>query len=333
MNDSANLPGDGGSKTVDAISLSDPRALDFVELGEEDDAEANQEADTAEEPAELQDEDGDDPSSELPDDADDAEQGDEGEGSDEDGEEPADDAKLDETLVTLKGGEQVPVKELKLGYMREKDYRSKTQEVANSRRDLETKSNRVAETAAAISQFLVSQMPPEPDRSLAVSDPSKFAAQKAVHDAALEQVQQLLSLAGAPQEVAQELSQEQRAEMLQNEKKSLLEAFPDLLKSKEQHEKFFDDAFDTARQLGFTDAEMQGLTDHRYYKLAHYARLGMQAEAAKAKAMKKVANAPVAVAKAKAQNNSQQAIRKNKDAMKRLARSGSIHDAMLIDFD
>ncbi|MDG3577131.1 hypothetical protein P7F60_12080 [Rhizobium sp. YJ-22] len=329
MDDSANLPDDGGSKTVDAISLSDPRALDFVELGEEDDANANPEQETADETAELPDDDDDQPS-ELPHDAED---GDEGESSEDDGDEPVDDAKFDDTLITLKGGEQVPVKELKLGYMREKDYRSKTQEVANSRRDLETKSNRVADTAAALSQFLVSQMPPEPDRSLAVSDPNKFAAQKAVYDAALEQVQQLLSLAGEPQKVAQEISDEQRHQTLVGEKQALLDAFPDLLKTREQQEQFFDDAFDTARSLGFTEAEMQGLTDHRYYKLAHYARLGLQAEAAKAKAMKKVANAPVAVAKAKAQNNSQQAIRKNKDAMKRLARSGSIHDAMLIDFD
>ncbi|PWE57139.1 hypothetical protein DEM27_05725 [Metarhizobium album] len=331
MNDSANLPEDGGSKTVDAFSLNDPRALDFAEFGEDDDANTNPSQDNGDDAAELPDGEDDDLPSDLPDDAETGD--DDGQSSDDDDEQSIDDAKLDDTVITLKGGEQVPVKELKLGYMRERDYRSKTQEVANSRRNLEAMSQRVEQTAAALSKFLVDQLPPEPDRALAVKDPTKFASQKAVYDAAMEQVNELLTLAGEPKEVANALTEEQQREKLLAEKKALHEAFPDLLKSKDQHEKFFDDAFDTARQIGFSDQELARVTDHRYFKLAHYARLGMQAEAAKKKAMDKVANAPAPVAPAKASNKTQQKTRQNQDAMKRLARTGSIKDAMAIDFE
>lgn len=330
MSESANLPEDGGSKTVETFSLSDPRALNFAELGDEDDANANQDQGGEENTTEVQDEDPD-LSSELPDDADPGD--DDGQNGEEDDNQSIDDAAFDETVVTLKGGEQVPIKELKLGYVRERDYRLKTQEVANSRRNLEAMSQRVEHTAAALSKFLVDQLPPEPDRALAVKDPGKFASQKAVYDAAMEQVNELLTLAGEPKAVTQTLTDEQRHERLLAEKTALHDAFPDLLKTKEQHEKFFDDAFDTARQIGFTDQELGQVTDHRYFKLAHYARIGMQAEAAKKKALEKVANAPAAVHKAKAQSNSQQVTRKNKDEMKRLAQTGSIHDAMAIDFD
>lgn len=331
MNDSANLPEDGGSKTVDSFSLSDPRALNFSELDEDDQANPEPAAteDDSEQPEEIE----IDLEAGEPDETDDTQEDDTSEGSGEEGQEPTDDAKLDETVVTLKGGEKVPVKELKLGYMRDRDYRVKTQEVANSRRNLEAMSERVTNTVAAFSEFLASQLPPEPDRSLAVRDPSAFAAQKAVYDAALEQVQQLIGMATEPKQALQALSAEQQREQLGREKSALLEAFPEIFKSKEGHEKFFEEAFDTARNLGFSDDELKSVTDHRYFKLAHYARLGMQAEAAKKKALTKVANAPVAKAPVKAAGKSQQAIRSNQDAMKRLARTGSIKDAMAIDFD
>lgn len=332
MNDSANLPDDGGSKTVDSFSLSDPRALNFSELDEDD--QANQDDGAADHDGEARSDDDDVDLANPDNDADEPDDGDEDDnGSDDDGDEPEEDAKLDETLVTLKGGEQVPVKELKLGYMRERDYRAKTQEVANSRRTLEAMSERVTNTVAAFSKFLANQLPPEPDRSLAVKDPAKFASQKAVYDAAMEQVQQLIGMASEPKQALQTLTDEQYKERLGKEKAALIEAFPTAFKSKEAHEQFFEETFDTARQLGFTDQELQNVVDHRYFKLAHYARLGMQAEAAKQKAMKKVENAPAAKAPAKANGKSQQTARQNQDAMKRLARTGSIKDAMAIDFE
>ncbi|MEY9328252.1 portal protein [Sinorhizobium fredii] len=72
-----------------------------------------------------------------------------------------------DTVITLKGGEQVPLEELKLGYLRERDYRHKTQELGNKGRNLEAMTTRVASTANAIADFLIQQMPQEPPRALA----------------------------------------------------------------------------------------------------------------------------------------------------------------------
>ncbi|OWK26290.1 hypothetical protein AJ87_02905 [Rhizobium yanglingense] len=78
---------------------------------------------------------------------------------------------------------------------------------------------------------------------------------------------------------------------------------------------------------------MQGFTDHRYFKVMHYAMLGLQAEQAKNKAMTKVANAPPATAKPKPNGAVNPQARKSQDAMKRLSKTGSIKDAMSIDFE
>ncbi len=254
----------------------------------------------------------------------------------EEGDEAANEAK--DTVITLKSGEQVPLEELKLGYMKERDYRYKTKELGEKGRSLDDMTTRVVNTANAIAQFLADQLPAEPDYSMAMSNPNEYVRQKAVYDSALARVQQVISLGQEPQKVANERSQADSEESLAAENAKLLETFPHLAKGDTQQkatarQKFFADAFDTARELGFTDEEMQGQTDHRMFKLAHYARIGLAAEQAKSKAMTKVQNAPPAPVKAKQRPVVAADVQQSRDAMKRLSKSGSIKDALLIDFD
>ncbi|WP_373413705.1 hypothetical protein [Ensifer aridi] len=237
-----------------------------------------------------------------------------------------------DTIITLKGGEQVPLEELKLGYLRERDYRHKTQELGNKGRNLESMTTRVANTANAIADFLVQQLPPEPSRALAIQNPNEYTRQKAVYDSAMEQVQRLIDMSAEPKQVAAELKNAATEETLAAENAKLLEAFPHLSKE-DAREKFFADAFMAGQDFGFSQDEMQGFTDHRYFKVMHYAMLGLQAEQAKEKALKKVANAPPAAVKAKPNGPVNPTARKNQEAMKRLSKTGSIKDAMSIDFD
>ncbi|WP_085033930.1 hypothetical protein [Ensifer aridi] len=237
-----------------------------------------------------------------------------------------------DTIITLKGGEKVPLEELKQGYLRESDYRRKTQELGNRRGTLEAMTSRVANTANAIAEFLIQQLPPEPSRALAIQNPNEYTRQKAVYDSSLEQVQRLIDMSAEPKKVGDELKTAVTEETLAAENAKLLDAFPHLAKD-DAREKFFADAFRVGQDLGFSQDEMQGFTDHRYFKVMHYAMLGLQAEQAKNKAMKKVANAPPAAVKAKPNGPVNQKARQNQDAMKRLSKTGSIKDALLVDFD
>jgi len=319
-NESANSPFVGESKTVEpSTSIDDPANLNFLEPGEANEEEEEDQGSTVET----------DETSEDGQEADDsADQGDELAESDED--DAANEAQ--DTIVTLKGGEKVPLEELKLGYLRERDYRHKTQEVANKGRTLEAMTTRVANTANAIAEFLIQQLPAEPSYSLAIQNPGEYTRQKAVYDAALARVHQVIEMGTEPKAVAGDLTQSVNEETLAAENAKLLEAFPHLAKD-DAREKFFADAFAVGQNLGFTPEEMQKFTDHRYFKVMHYAMLGLRAEQARAKAMKKVENAPPGAPKVKAKGPTSQKARQNQDAMKRLAKTGSIKDAMAIDFD
>lgn len=327
INESANLPSDGGSKTVElSTDLDNPSNLNFWEPEEEQQANPEQGAEGIESGTdEAQTGQEADANAELGNESNESDNGDEGNDA-------PDANSLDETLVTLKGGEQVPVKELKLGYMRERDYRIKTQEVANKGRSLEDMSNRVVKTATVFANYLVNQLPPEPHPTLAIQNPNEYTRQKAIYDTAAAQVQQILNMANEPHSIAQEMTQGQRSELLAAENAKLEQAFPQTA-TNEGREAFFEDCFDVARQLGFSDPEFSNVTDHRYFKLAYYARLGMEAEAAKAKALNKVNNAPPPAPRGKAQAANAQKVRNNQNAMQRLGQTGSMKDALQIEFD
>lgn len=240
----------------------------------------------------------------------------------------------DEAIVTLKGGEQVPIKELKLGYMRERDYRIKTSELSNKSRSLEDLSNRVTSVVTTIADFLVKELPPEPTRELAMRDPGEYVRQKAMYDAAYARAAGLIDMANGPKQVVQQLTNEQKAEKLANENAQLLNYFPETGNT-EGREKFFQAAFSTGNELGFSNEEMQAFDDHRYLRVIHYARLGLEAEQAKKKAMHKVttAPAPAPTPKLRAQGQNVQQSRRNQDAMQRLGKTGSMKDALSIDFE
>lgn len=253
--------------------------------------------------------------------------------TDAEGDEPEDKEADDAVVVTLKGGEQVPLEELKLGYMRDRDYRHKTQEVANKGKSLEDMTARVVRTVDAIASHLAGMLPEEPQPTLAIQNPSEYTRQKAIYDSAMAQVNAIIRLANDPKDVAGKLTKEQEDAAVALNDQKLAEAFPQTRKSPEERKKFFETTFQTARDLGFTEDELRGQIDHRYFKLAYYASLGLQAEQAKTKAMAKVAQAPPAVVVGKGKGVAAQKVRANQDAMKKLSRTGSIKDAMSIDFE
>ncbi|MCA1491845.1 hypothetical protein [Sinorhizobium alkalisoli] len=121
-------------------------------------------------------------------------------------------------------------------------------------------------------------------------------------------------------------------ERIAAENAKLLEAFPET-GDDEGRRSFFADAFETARELGFSDEEMREVIDHRLFKLVHYARLGLNAERARAKALQKVSAAPALAPRTKAKSLAQRQSRESREAMQRLSRTGSIRDAMAVDFE
>lgn len=319
--ESDNLPS-GGIDTAQPLTLDQAADVDFYDPSE-DNEETEQERQSEVETDEADSQEADENPSEE-DDTSEAED----EGAED---EAANPEPKDDVTVTV-NGESIALSELKAGYMKEKDYRNKTMALAEKGKNLDALTARVTASVDAIADFLSKQIPEAPDPSLAMTNPGEFVQKKAMHDAAMAQVNAILSQAGQIKDVANRLTQEQRSELLQSENAKLAEAFPQTA-TQEGRKKFFDTTVNAARELGWSEDEIKTVTDHRMFKLAHYAALGLQAEKAKTKAKAKVENKPpVAPQKRQPGANAAQTA-KNRDAMKRLARTGSIEDAMSIDFE
>lgn len=317
----------GSESAAPSTSLDDPANLNWLEPGEE--PEANPPVDDEQVSADETDEtpeDGDQEAETVDEAAD-------GETEDTDGSDPeeaTDDP--DAVTVTLQTGEKVSLKDLKAGYMMERDYRHKTGELGTKRRELDEMTARVTKSVDAIADFLAKQIPDAPDPSLAMTNPGEYVRQRAMHEAAMASVNAIIEQANAPKDVVAKLSDEQKREAVETEFRQLAQFFPQVAKP-EGRKAFFDNAAAAAKEIGYSDEEIHGSIDHRMFRLAHYAALGLKAEKAKATAAKKVENVPpVATGKRQAGQPAAKA-RANQDAMKKLSRTGSIHDAMRIDFD
>jgi len=319
-----NLPLGGTDNATPPTALDHPDNLNFLEPDDElDNHEAQQHGtDDEREPVEINDgQETDQP--EFLDDTDPALEAEQPEGSE---------AAIKDDVVVTVNGEQVALGDLKAGYMKQADYSRKTQELSNKRRDLEVLSTRVQHSVNAIAQFLTNQIPPMPDASLAMTDPSRYVREKAVHENAMSQVTQVLQQSGDVVGVANTLTAEQRSEVLATENAKLAEAFPQTA-TQEGRQKFFERAAGAAQHFGYTQAEIGEVTDHRMFALAHYAKIGIEAEAARKKAREKVADVPPVAPQRRQQGQNAGKVQANRDAIKRLNETGSIHDAMRIDFD
>lgn len=247
----------------------------------------------------------------------------------EEGQTETDQSLLPDTTLIMLGNEQIPLLELKNGYLREKDYRLKTADLGNSRRNLKALTDRVNGSIAAMSEFLANQVPPAPSPQTAVTDPGRYVREQALHDAAMAQLSELFSSVDDVKEVQKTMTEEEAREEIAREASLLSEAIPEV---KANPKAFFDKAFATGKELGFTDAEMGNFRDHRYFKVMHYAMKGLAAEKALKKAKTKVQTVPPMAPTRRPQGQVANSAKVQKEAVRRLEKTGSIKDAMKIDF-
>lgn len=228
-------------------------------------------------------------------------------------------------VVKLADGTEVPVADLKAGYLRQNDYTRKTQELANERKAVSSDVDRMQRITTAFVDHLTALIPSAPPASLALTDPNKFVAQKAQHEAAMAQVQQLIELGNAPKEISASMSEADQQRQLQEANTRLAEMFPETSGGKTR-EAFFNGVQSAASDLGFSNAELSAIRDPRVFALAHWAAKGMAAEKARATAKAKVAAAPPATPRKPGQGAGQG--KGNAEASARFNRTRSVSDAV-----
>ena len=326
-------PADGGTATSEpSTNIDNPENWNFADSDEDQnipETTAERAADETDETTEVDQEaeesKQDDPTEETDEDSEEAEKAGKEQSEDVDDEADA------PATIKLKSGEQITLDEAVDGYMRNADFTRKSQANAESRKTLEAQSNRLERTVEVFTEYLANQIPSPPDASLALSDAGAYTAQKAFYDQQVAQIQQLIEFGGEPKAIKGELSTNDHQTLVQRETELLHEKFPTTSNPK-GYEAFFAKVFEAGATDGFSKEEMASVTDHRVLSLAHDAYQWRQVQKAKAKAKAKVVEAPKAAPKKQAAVPGTKA-RKNADAMKRLGKSGSIHDALHVDWD
>lgn len=237
----------------------------------------------------------------------------------------------DETAkVKLADGSEVPVAELIQGRMLRADYTRKTQEVANERKAVQADVERMQRITTAFVDHLSALVPDPPPPELLYSDPQKAYVQQQIHERAMAQVKQLIEMGEAPKEIGAALSEDDNRKQLQAANQRLIEMFPEAAGGATR-EAFFNGVQSVATDLGFSTDELSSIRDPRVFALAHWAAKGMAADKAKASAKAKVAAAPPATPRKPGQGARQ--ANGNAEAMRKLARSGSLRDALAVDWD
>lgn len=236
--------------------------------------------------------------------------------------------------VTLASGEKVTLKELKEGYFRAKDYTHKTTEVAQEKKQVEAtraqlvERTTVMETALQnLSGYLQSLIPPEPNISLARSNPGEYQYQLAVRQNAIAELGHLVSMKGAIEETKTAVSEADLREYREREQAALIGVMPALADPVKRA--VFDGRVRTlAKDFGFSDEEIGETHDHRILRLVHYAGIGMKAEENRRNAGRRVETPKLA----KAKSTPPPVNVESRKAMHALTKSGSIKDIRGIDF-
>ena len=241
----------------------------------------------------------------------------------------------DDHLVRLGDGVEVPLGELKRGYLRQQDYTRKTQDLARSRESIEAVHDSYADRAQSLqnayrtlTNHLEGLLPPAPDPSMAEIDPERYQAELDLRDAAFAELQALQQTGDAFDTEFGEAIAEEGARYREREEASLKEALPFL--ADPARRAAFDAANrETALDFGFSEDEIARTADHRILQLVHYARIGRQAEIAGRDVARRFAGTP-----RRGQRGQPASGHRNGSsaAMRRFQQTGSFEDAMKVDF-
>lgn len=254
------------------------------------------------------------------------------EGEDEESEEEA--PRVEKFVVKVDGKEiEVPKDELIRGYQREADYTRKTQKLAEERKFVESEFQQVrgereqyAQILGQLQQKLQEFEPPEPDwNRLEVEDPTEYARQWTSHQRRQQQKFAVQAEQDRLNQLRQAEMQKQIQTVLAQETARLKEKIPEW-SSPEKAKTEGKALLEYGQQLGFSEQELNTITDSRALLALHKAWKYDQMMSKRPEFQAKIKKAPRMVTPGSAGSVSSKSGELN-NAKKRLAQSGSVRDA------
>lgn len=278
----------------------------------------------------------DDEADDMTDEADDEADEDEGDDVDEDGEEGDDEASEDgeERVFTFPDGSTKTEQEIVESFWREKDYTQKTQALAadkNRVMEIESRYRSGAQDVIGIYERAIAKLseliPPEPSLELARQDPGAYQYERALREASQKELQEWMAdreelLGGLGR-----MSQQDTDEAMRQSGLKLLEARPEL-SDPAQWKTYHETNYNTALELGFSDDEIAKVYDWRISEMLYYTNIGKRAVHNRKATKRRLSEAPRKGQKALTAKTGPP----SKRARNRFAQTGSLEDAMKLDF-
>jgi len=251
---------------------------------------------------------------------------------------PLDQLEAIELEVTTKGEdgrdvlEKLPVKELKLGYMRQKDYQRKTAEVARQRDEVAEKTRQAIEgertqlqqTLQQLQALVVETVAPELQgadlNKLATDDPLEYVRRR-------NRVDQIQATLSRVQQAQKDMQVKQQADAETKQREAVVRARETLQADiPGWNDTLYQQLQKAGEDFGYTANEVAQWMDPRAIKLLHAATKAKQAVPAKPSPDKRIVAVPKAV-KPGASQEASQGQQRRAVAMKQLQTSGRIEDA------
>lgn len=212
----------------------------------------------------------------------------------------------DDVTVKLDDGSQVTLAELKRGFLRQSDYTRKTQELAATRKQVESEratlstaaqqQSQAFEVAAAIIQ---EQMPPPPDTALIQTNPQLYLQQQALREQSLQKLQQIAAARQENDRALQLQAEAQRKEQAEElkrlkaeEHEKLVEKLPKL-RDQKNLEAFVKDAIELGgRAWGIKPEQIGNIYSHQEAMILHAAVNWLKYQSQKMKAVAEAKKSP-----------------------------------------
>jgi len=250
-------------------------------------------------------------------------------------EESEEEAPRDEKFIVKVDGKEieVPKEELIRGYQREADYTRKTQKLAEERKFVESEFQQVraeretyAQVLGQLQQKLQEFEPQEPDwNRLEVEDPTEYARQWTSHQRRQQQKFAVQAEQMRLNQLREVEMQKQINTVLAQETAVLKEKIPEW-NSPEKAKAEGKALLEYGQQLGFSEQELNTITDSRALLALHKAWKYDQMMSKRPEFQAKIKKAPRMVTPGSAGSVSSKSSDIN-NAKKRLAQTGSVRDA------
>jgi len=241
--------------------------------------------------------------------------------------------------LTLEDGTESTFEDLVKGNLRQADYTRKTEALAEDRREVESikesirsQSEELNRTYAGLVEFLQGIMPPEPPLELLGQDQGEYLRQQAIRKSFTDELSAVLNNQAMASSQIDAFGQAEAQTLRAAETKKLIEAMP-MLGDDMKMASFKEGVQNTAMSFGFSEQEISAVFDHRLLHLVHMAGIGKRSLENGKNARRRIERKTATPAMTKpASKAAKRTVSNNGKAMRRLSQSGSIEDAMMVDF-